>query len=91
MDEWHVVPMEAVWMVMAPGAGDECPCVVVDSEKHARLIAAAADLLEAAKAALVQAEGCFQEHYPDRPENVEAGEPLHIALLRAAIAKAEGR
>lgn len=53
----------------------------------ARLIAAAPDLLEAAKEALTQAEGCFFNHYPgDDPS--QAAEPLHIAMLRAAIAKA---
>jgi hypothetical protein len=55
----------------------------------ARLIAAAPDLLEAAKAALVQAEGCFFNHYPgDDPAT--ASQPEHIAMLHAAISKAEG-
>jgi hypothetical protein len=45
------------------------------------------DLLEACKEALTQAEGCFLNHYPgDDP--AQAAEPLHIAMMRAAIAKA---
>lgn len=41
-------------------------------------------LLDAAKEALIQAEGCFHNHHPgDDPS--QAPEPAHIANLRAAI------
>ena len=57
---------------------------------NARLIAAAPALLEACKAALIQAEGCFLNHYPgDDPAT--ASTPEHIAMLDAAIRAAEGK
>lgn len=72
---------------IADGGNDSPP--LDEARANARLISAAPDLLEAAKAALVQAYGCFHNHYPgDDPS--QAAEPVHIAMLRAAIAKAEG-
>lgn len=59
------------------------------AEAAYRLNGERADLLEAAKAALVQAEGCWREHYGEDPEAVECPTPQHIGLLRDAITKAE--
>lgn len=50
---------------------------------------AAQIMLEALKAALPQAEGCFINHYGDDPWSVEASEPEYIAKMREAIAVAE--
>lgn len=58
-------------------------------DANAHLIAAAPEMYEALKACLVQAEGCWMNHYGENPEG--SAEPEHIATARAVIAKAEGR
>ena len=51
-----------------------------------RAVNAHDDLVAALKEALVQAEGCWRHHYGNNPEG--SAEPYHIALMRAALAKA---
>jgi hypothetical protein len=46
------------------------------------------DLVAALRAALPQAEACWLQHYGDNPEGGPV--PQHIALMRAALARATG-
>jgi hypothetical protein len=84
-NQWHV--STGKW-----GAGSIAVC---DTEDHARLIAAAPDLLDAAKGALkfvTNLKGCDLPMTLD-PESCSIGHfaDYHTETLSEAIAKAEGR
>lgn len=76
----------AGWMVLARGQGN-CVCSTSNlkgrAEANARLIAAAPELLDAAKLVLVDLDHYVSNHGP--------GPDVRLATLRAAIAKAEGQ
>jgi hypothetical protein len=84
--QWKVCAGDATY-VQVPGVAKPISC---GSQERAHLIAAAPALLEACKAALIQAEGCFLNHYPgDDPAT--APTPENIVMLDAAIRAAEGK
>ena len=89
--------------VFAPNATLIVECAwgknIAESDANTRLIAAAPDLLDAAKIALEYIEGWMEErHYPDTVEEwrIFYGEEMPDAIyaqrdrVRAAIAKAQG-
>lgn len=86
--------------VIAIGTSLKTIALVNEPMADARLIAAAPDLLDAAKIALEYIESWMEErHYPDTVEEwrINFGEEMPDAIyaqrdrVRAAIAKAEGR
>lgn len=95
---WHVEPHrdDCLWVAVPAPVGRKVIAVLCigfdepwDSQQHAnaRLIAAAPDLLEALKAAQRDLETVEREMQGIAPEAVSPALPI----IRAAIAKAEGR
>lgn len=95
MDDVTVAELTALLDAAEARLLAEAAMIVLRDERDAARLAAevardaAQIMLEALKAALPQAEGCFINHYGDDPWSVEASEPEYIAKMREAIAAAE--